>query len=95
MNNRTIQEARDEGFIDPCDTCEYNSLDWHEEPCESCTGEDNHWKPSAQPEVIRCKDCKYGSPNGQYGCKCYHYQLYETHEMYEHDFCSRAERRTE
>ena len=32
--------------IDPCDMCEYNSLDWHEEPCESCTGADNHWKPS-------------------------------------------------
>ena len=49
--------------------------------------------PSAQPEVIRCKDCKYGSPNGRYGCKCYHYRLYETHEMYEHDFCSRGERK--
>jgi hypothetical protein len=24
-------------YIDPCDTCQYNSLDWHEEPCESCT----------------------------------------------------------
>ena len=37
--------------IDPCDTCQYNSLDWHEEPCESCTvgGENNHWKPSASP----------------------------------------------
>lgn len=40
-------------YIDPCDMCQYNSLDWHEEPCESCTvgGEDNHWKPSAQPDV--------------------------------------------
>ena len=44
-------------------------------------------------EVVRCKDCKYGEPNGQYGCKCYHYELYETHEMSPSDFCSHAERR--
>lgn len=44
-------------------------------------------------EVVRCKDCKYGEPNGQHGCKCYHYKLYETHEMSPNDFCSRAERR--
>ena len=44
-------------------------------------------------EVVRCKDCKYGEPNGQYGCKCYHYKLYETHEMSPNDFCSRGERR--
>ena len=43
--------------------------------------------------VVRCKDCKYGEPNGQYGCKCYHHKLYETHEMSPNDFCSRAERR--
>ena len=49
---------------------------------------------AAEP-VVRCKDCKYGEPNGQYGCKCYHYKLYETHEMSPDDFCSRAERREE
>lgn len=48
-----------------------------------------------QPELIRCKDCKHGSPNGKYGCKCYHYRLYETHEMKQEDFCSKAERRTD
>ena len=52
-------------------------------------------QPSAQPEIIRCKDCKYGSPNGKYGCKCYHYRLYEAHEMKPEDFCSHAERRTD
>ena len=49
--------------------------------------------PSAQPEIIRCKDCKYGSPNGKYGCAVYHYRRYETHDMESDDFCSRAERR--
>lgn len=49
--------------------------------------------PPAQPEIIRCKDCKYASPNGKYGCKAYHFKQYETHEMKADDFCSRAERR--
>lgn len=51
--------------------------------------------PSAQPEIIRCRDCKHGSPNGRYGCRFYHYKNYETHEMKPDDFCSRAERREE
>ena len=51
--------------------------------------------PSAQPEVIRCKDCKYASPNGKYGCTAYHFKLYETHGMKADDYCSRAERRTD
>ena len=44
-------------------------------------------------QVVRCKDCKYGSPNGKYGCICYHYRLYEAHEMKPEDFCSKAERK--
>ena len=52
-----------------------------------------HGKEVELVKVVRCKDCKYGSPNGRYGCKCYHYRLYETHEMYERDFCSRGERK--
>jgi len=51
--------------------------------------------PSEESEIIRCKDCKYGSPNGEYGCKSYHYKLYEAHEMKPDDFCSFAERRTD
>ena len=49
--------------------------------------------PSA--EIIRCKDCKYASPNGKYGCKAYHFKQYEVHEMYADDFCSKGERRTD
>lgn len=51
--------------------------------------------PSAQSEIVRCKDCIYASPNGKYGCKAYHFKLYETHEMNANDFCSRGERRIE
>lgn len=46
-------------------------------------------------EVVRCKDCKHGSPNGKYGCRVYHYRRYETHDMEPDDFCSYAERRTD
>lgn len=46
-------------------------------------------------EVVRCKDCKYASPNGKYGCKSYHYRLYECHEMGADDYCSRGERKTD
>lgn len=49
--------------------------------------------PVDKVEVVRCKDCKYASPNGEYGCKAYHFKLYETHEMKADDFCSNGERR--
>ena len=41
-----------------CALCQYNDLDWDEEPCESCTGENNHFK-AVQPEIIHCEDCKW------------------------------------
>lgn len=44
-------------------------------------------------EVVRCEDCKHASPNGKYGCKSYHYRLYECHEMGADDFCSYGKRR--
>ena len=50
--------------------------------------------PSAQPEIIRCKDCKYGSPNGVYGCRLERYNFNdESVRMYGEDYCSRAERK--
>ena len=48
---------------------------------------------SVQQEIIECKDCKYGSPDGRYGCRVYHYKKYETHDMKSYDFCSYAGRR--
>ena len=44
-------------------------------------------------ELILCKDCKHGAPNGKYGCTVYHYKRYETHEMKPDDFCSQGERK--
>lgn len=52
-------------------------------------------KADALDEIVRCKECKHGSPNGKYGCRVYHYRRYETHDMKPDDYCSRAERRTD
>lgn len=45
--------------------------------------------------VIRCKDCKYGSPNRVYGCRINSFADDLNKRMYSDDFCSRAERREE
>lgn len=45
-------------------------------------------------EVVRCKDCKYGAPNGVYGCRLERFSLNDDGErMYGDDYCSRGERR--
>lgn len=53
----------------------------------------NTARRDAQADIVRCKDCKHGSPNGRYGCRVYHYKRYETYDMKPDDFCSFAERR--
>ena len=51
---------------------------------------------SVQPEIIRCKDCRYSSPNGKRGCLLERFDsLTKTAYMCGHDYCSRAERREE
>lgn len=57
--------------------------------------------PSAQPEIVRCKDCKhygcilYSGTQFEYG-KCFgHEESDYTFEVKPDDFCSRAERRTD
>ena len=48
--------------------------------------------PSAQPEVIRCKDCKYAAPNGVYGCRLERFSCSDDSvRMYGDDFCSMGE----
>ncbi len=50
--------------------------------------------PPAEPEIIRCKDCKYHRPSGK--CKFFScdFRNYVRHTDDE-DFCSNAERRTD
>lgn len=51
---------------------------------------------STQTEIIRCKDCRFASPNKIYGCILNRFSLSDKDErLYADDYCSRAERRTE
>ena len=43
--------------------------------------------------VIRCKDCKFSSPNGVYGCRIKSFADDIDKRLYSDDFCSRAERK--
>lgn len=43
--------------------------------------------------VIRCKDCKYSSPNQVYGCRIHSFADDIDKRMYSDDYCSRAERK--
>ena len=60
--NRVIRQAvEDLQSAQPkrknCETCRYDSLNWDEEPCDSCTGD--HWKPhwiSCQTMVPETQD---------------------------------------
>lgn len=31
-----------------CDTCKYNTLEWYEEPCDSCCGANSGYEPIAE-----------------------------------------------
>lgn len=45
-------------------------------------------------EVVRCKDCKYSSPNTVYGCRLERFSYLDDGErMYSDDYCSRGEER--
>ena len=49
--------------------------------------------PSAQPEIIRCKDCKYSDTDNTLGVMfCWRVSY---HEASEEGFCSWAKRRTD
>ena len=46
-------------------------------------------------DIVRCKECKYASDDGTYGCMCEHFNDTSDayHRMWSDDFCSRGERR--
>ena len=45
-------------------------------------------------EIIRCRECKYASDDGTYGCMCEHFNDTSDayHRMWSDDFCSYGER---
>ena len=48
-------------------------------------------------DIVRCKECKYGSDNKVYGCMCDHFNDndWSYHRMYADDYCSYGEREGE
>ena len=53
--------------------------------------------PSAQPEIIRCKDCKHYqfADNRAFGMPVKMCEWFGFEDVDDEDFCSRAERRTD
>lgn len=51
--------------------------------------------PSAQPEIIMCKDCKHHRQNDYGDSWCGHPKGLDEFDLIPTDFCSRAERRTD
>lgn len=49
---------------------------------------------ASMPDIVRCKECKYSSDDGTYGCMCDHFNGLDDvyHRMYADDFCSWGER---
>lgn len=61
---------------------------WHEtRPSADRIIEDLKELPSAQPEIVHCKDCKW-----KQGAECVRFAEIR---VFPNDFCSRAERREE
>ena len=48
-------------------------------------------------DIVRCKECKYSSDDGTYGCMADHFNGLDDvyHRMYADDFCSYGEREGE
>ena len=44
-------------------------------------------------ELIRCKDCKFSSPNRVYGCRIHSFADDLDKRLYADDYCSYAERK--
>ena len=56
-------------------------------------GGDYQWNDN-HGRLIRCKDCKYGTPNQVYGCRLEPFDANKQgFRMYANDFCSKAELR--
>lgn len=46
-------------------------------------------------DIVRCKECRWASPNGKYGCmlKPFSKNDWQYHHLFSDDFCSYGERR--
>lgn len=90
MDDLISREAATEGF---------ESVTWHDTRDADIAHDVIGKLSSAQPEIIRCKDCRHWREGTSYS---YCFKLYAMgvlnaydHMVAEDDFCSKAERREE
>ena len=53
-----------------CENCRYLYMEWADEPCDSCTFENSHWKPIVQPERKKGKWIEITDHETPIVCKC-------------------------
>lgn len=107
---RLIPSAQPEQAVKDCRNCKHGKYnDYHDTyfcyNAEDCSNWDK-WETSAlhkyaqaeiQPEIIRCKDCKYYqfAGNRAFGFPVIRCEFTGFEDVDDDDFCSRGERRTE
>lgn len=93
MNNDLIErQAAIDAMCSVCGyDCDKSKFVYNAPQCEQVILCPEHYAlsvlPSAQPEIIRCKDCKW-----KQGSEC---TRFSDVRPFPDDFCSRAERRTD
>lgn len=87
MNDLISRQAAIDAFID-LPNCYNGFSDTYDKACIIGALED---VPSAQPEIIRCRDCRFYRPMEDQDDLC----EYRLMQVFDDDFCSRAERREE
>ena len=100
---RGLTDVQPDNQINLCDSCDYSYPD-----CPSGSddvifgngiGNDNicacnKYKPSAQPEIVRCRECKYCEHWYADKGRCFLWHE-EGIDVFEDGFCNYAERRTD
>ena len=78
-----------------CKKCRKRKDDYKGVRCRACQygdeKDDIDSAPTAQTEIIRCKDCRFYRPMIDQDDLCDYRQM----QVFEDDYCSRAERRTD
>ena len=79
-----------------CDEYEIAEIPVKYIPIATIKFDDDKMHEIIDKAIIRCKDCKYSSPNKVYGCRLERYNFNdESVGMHGEDFCSYGERRTD
>lgn len=98
---KNLPSAQPDNQTNLCDSCDYSYPDCPSEKNDVIFGNDigndnicacNKYKPSAQPEIIRCKDCKYCEHWYADKGRCFLWAE-DGIDVFDDGFCNYAERR--